>query len=103
MQRTVAKWQEENSLWNVPLWFALNIIDSLLSYINVSLGAVYTSPMYLLTNSAVVSTVAKYAVVILVAIVAAKIGRLRWLIWFNLGISLVVMWEMGNLVVALLA
>lgn len=85
--------------WAVGLWLALNIADSVLTGINLSLGAHEVWTAYRLTGSMTVTTIAKWACVVLVVVVLERYRRLRWLRWFCVGISPVVLWLIIELLV----
>jgi len=85
--------------WAVGLWLALNIADSVLTHINLSLGAKEVWTVYHLTGSMTATTIAKWAGVVLVVVVLGRYRRLRWLRWFCIGILLVVLWLIIELLV----
>ncbi len=97
--RTNKSWRAD--LWEhksvIGLFLALNIADSLLTYTALSLGAEERWIVYRLSGSMTVTTIAKYAGVVIIVLVLQKIGRLRWLIWFAIAMIPVVLWWIGQL------
>jgi len=76
----------------ISLWFALNIADTLLSFYLISQGGRELWFIRWVTDSMMWTTVIKYIVVVIVVLGLAWIGRLRWLIWFILPMTVLVAW-----------
>ena len=87
----------------VILWLTLNIADSLLTYIIVYLGGVETGLVYRITDSMMITTIAKYACVVLIALILAKLHRLQLLYWLTLPVVLVVWLNARELILHLIA
>ena len=85
------------------LWLTLNIADSLLTYTIVYLGGVETGLVYRITDSMTITTIAKYACVVLIALILAKLYRLQLLYWFTLPVVLVVWLNARELILHLIA
>ncbi len=83
--------------WVVGLWLALNVADTVLTYISISLGAKEVWIVYRLSGSMTVTTIAKYAGVVLVVVVLTRYGRLRWLPWFFITAALPLAWGIFDL------
>lgn len=97
----IEKWQAESILrykWAVAAWLVVNLMDSVLTFALLRMGAEEAWLVYRVTDNIYWATVAKWCGVALVAGMLVWMNRLRWLRWFTLGIGLVVLWNLVALV-----
>ena len=70
----------------VIFWFAINIADSLITYVGLNRGCREVWFIYQLTGNMLITTVLKYVFVALVVCVLARFHRLHCLVWFAAGL-----------------
>ena len=76
----------------ISLWFALNVADTLLSFHLIGQGGRELWFVHRVAGNMLWTTVIKYIVVVITVLGLAWIGRLRWLIWFILPMTVLVAW-----------
>ena len=77
----------------VTAWLVVNVLDTLLTCVALSMGATEMSLTYRLTHSILGATALKYLAVILVVGLLARLRRLEWLNWLVGSMLLVLAWN----------
>lgn len=84
--------------WAIIAWLAVNLLDSVLTFIGLRMGHEEIWLVLPAVHSMYWVTVAKWSGVALIAGMLVWMNRLRWLRWFTLGMGLVVLWNLGGLI-----
>ena len=82
----------------VAVWFAINVLDSLLTCIALRMGATEMSISYQLTHSMVVSMGLKYLAVMMIIDILIQVRKITWLNWFVGGMIIVVAWNISQII-----
>jgi len=80
------------------IWLAFNLLDSLLSYIIISLGGIELNLVYRMTGNMDIVTALKWAVVFAVPLVLNRYKQTRLLLFFNVLPAFAVGWNIGQLI-----
>lgn len=83
----------------LAVWLAVNIVDSLTTYVFLSLGGKeILLPIYRATHSMLLTAVGKYCAVVLIPLILMKTVGLRWLVWCIIVLLLVVAWNIWYII-----